>query len=146
MNIRFTSKIPWLSLSLFSLTYALIGWYLSAHHIVWLVGAFVATAALAITWKSSPLLTKLVEFCSQGLIVILVTSMVISMLVALAVTWSMLLKLFVVPLAATFLAEIEMESAGFCQINKFLFLATLAGLGLSIGEAIDIGLIPSIRY
>ena len=53
MNVKTFNKIPLLPLVLLWLTYTLIGWYLSAHHIVWLVGAFIIVLALAVGWNSS---------------------------------------------------------------------------------------------
>lgn len=58
MNVGFLSRSPWLPLVLLWLAYALLGWYLSAHHIVWLLGAFVAVLSLAVASKSSPLLER----------------------------------------------------------------------------------------
>lgn len=146
MNVGFLSMIPWRPLVLLWLAYALMGWYLSAHHIVWLVGAFVASVALAVAWKSSPLLERLVRFGSQGWFVILIISLIISTSVALVATWSILLTLIVIPLVTTFLAKVEMRLAGFSQIDTFLFLTILAGFGLGLGEMIDLVLLPSIRY
>ncbi len=146
MNIGFISRIPWLGLVLLWLVYALLGWYLSAHHIAWLVGAFVAALALAIVSKSSPWLDHLLKFISQGLVAFLLISLIISITVALAVTEPILLPLIVMPLVTTFLAELEMNLAGFSKTNKFLILTIIATLGLGLGEIIDILLLPSLRY
>lgn len=146
MNVAFFSRIPRLPLVLLWLTYALLGWELSAHHIVWLVGAFVAALALAVAWKSSPLLESLVMFCSQGWVVLLLISLIISISVALAITCSILLTLIVMPLVTTFFAEVEMSFAGFSKRNTFLFLTVISGVGLGLGELIDIVLLPSLRY
>jgi hypothetical protein len=146
MNIGFISKIPWLGLVLLWLVYALLGWYLSAHHIAWLVGAFIAALALAIVSKSSPWLDHLLKFISQGLVAFLLISLIISITVALAVTEPILLPLIVMPLVTTFLAELEMNLVGFSKTNKFLILIIIATLGLGLGEIIDILLLPSLRY
>jgi glucan phosphoethanolaminetransferase (alkaline phosphatase superfamily) len=146
MNIGFISRIPWLGLVLLWLVYALLGWYLSAHHIAWLVGAFVAALALAIVSKSSPWLDHLLKFISQGLVAFLIISLIVSISVALAVTKPILLSLIVMPLFSTFLAELEMNFAGFSQTIKFLTLTIIAGLGLGLGEIIDIVILSSLRY
>jgi hypothetical protein len=122
-----------------------VGWVLSAYHIFWLVGAFVTVVALALALKSSPWLEHSVRFCSRGLVGILMT-LIISTLLALAVTWPLLLTLIVIPFVTTFLAEIEMRFAGFSQLNKFLFLTLTSGFGLGLGEMIDLLLLPSVRY
>ncbi|NMG09727.1 hypothetical protein [Brasilonema sp. UFV-L1] len=146
MNIGFFSRIPYLSLMLLWLAYTLLGWYLSAHHIAWLVGIFIAVVALFVASKSSSLFERSFRFCSQGLFVVLMTSLAISTLVALAATWSILLTLLVIPLATTILAELEMRFTGLSKVDTFVVLTVLAGFGLIVGEMIDILLFPSIRY
>lgn len=133
-------------LMLLWLAYALLGWYLSAHHIVWLVGAFVAAFALAFASKGSPLLERLVRFGSQGLVAVLIISLIVSTSFVLAAIWSILFALIVIPLGTTFLAEVEMGFAGFSKLDTFLLLTVIAGLGLGLGELTDIVLLPSMRY
>ena len=133
-------------LMLLWLAYALLGWYLSAHHIVWLVGAFVAAFALAFASKGSPLLERLVRFGSQGLVAVLIISLIVSTSFVLAAIWSILFALIVIPLGTTFLAEVEMRFAGFSKLDTFLLLTVIAGLGLGLGELTDIVLLPSMRY
>jgi hypothetical protein len=146
MNSQFFRTIPWSSLVLLWLAYVQMGWCLSAHHIVWLVGIFIAAVAFSVAWKSNPLVECLVRFFSQGFLVALVLSLLFSTLVALAATWSMLLPLIVIPLAATVLADLEMGLSGFSKLGTFLFFTALAGLGLAVGEMIDIVVLPSSRY
>lgn len=146
MNINI-STIPWLPLLLLLLAYALLGWYLSAHHIVWLVGAFVAVVALAATWKSRLWFEPLVKFGSQGLGAVLILSLIVSVSIALATTnGSILIFLVFILLLTTFFSDIEMRFAGFSKLNTLLLLTLLAGLGLGLGEVIDIVFLPSIRY
>jgi hypothetical protein len=146
MNVRTFTKIPLLPLVLLWLTYTLLGWYLSAHHIIWLVGAFIIVFALAVGWNSNYWLERLVEFISRKLVTVLLVSLVVTILVALATTWSILLKLILLPLETVFLAEIEMCFAGFSKLNRFLILTILTGLGLGLGEIIDILFFPSMRF
>jgi hypothetical protein len=146
MNVGFFSRFPDFSLVLLWLAYALLGWYLSAHHIVWLVGIFIAAIALFIASKSSPLFERFVKFCSQSLFVVLMTSLVISTLVALVATRTILLTLFVIPVATTILAELEMRFTGLSKLDTLVLLTVLAGFGLVVGEMIDIVLFPSSRY
>ena len=54
--------------------------------------------------------------------------------------------LIFLPVATMFWADIEMRSAGFEPHQILLCLAAIAGLGIGLGEAIDILLIPSMRY
>ncbi|QIR37481.1 hypothetical protein HCG51_12700 [Tolypothrix sp. PCC 7910] len=141
MNIEFYSKIPWMSLGLLWLAYALLGWYLAAHHIIWLVGGFIAVVALAIVRKSIYWLERLINFGSQTLIVVLF----LSLSIAIVATWSLLFSLFLIPVVTTLLADLELRFAGFNKIDAFLVLTILALLGLVVGETIDILLLPSSR-
>ncbi|WP_392534508.1 hypothetical protein [Nostoc sp. C117] len=131
-----------MSLVLLSLAYDFLGWYLAANHIIWLVGAFVASIVIAVARKSISWLESLVEFGSKTLIVILF----LSMSIALVATWSLLFSLFIIPLATTLLADLEMRFAGFNKIDSFWILTVLAILGLVVGELIDILFFPSSRY
>lgn len=124
------------------LAYTLLGWYLAANHIVWLVGAFVAAMVIVIVRKSTSWLERLVEFGSQTLAVILF----LSISIAFVATWSLLLRLFLIPLATTLLADLEMRFSGFNKLDSFWILTVIAVLGLVIGELIDILLFPSSRY
>ncbi|BAT53416.1 hypothetical protein NOS3756_23760 [Nostoc sp. NIES-3756] len=142
MNIGYSHKIPVLPLVLLWLAYALLGWYLAAHHIIWLVGAFVATIAIALVRRSIAWLESLVSFGSRTLVVVVS----LSASIALVATWSVLLSLFLIPIATTLLADLELRFAGFKKIDSFWILTVLAGWGLTVGELIDILLLPSSRY
>jgi hypothetical protein len=137
MNVGRLSSIPWLPLVFLWLAYFLLGWYLSAYHIFWFVGALVAAVALALSWKSIAALERIVKLASQEVLLILVMLM-LSVLLVLAATWSILIPIIVMPLAITFLANVEMRFAGFSRLNTLLCLAVLAGLGLGLGEIIDL--------
>ncbi|MEH2307785.1 hypothetical protein [Nostoc sp.] len=142
MNVEFFNRIPFMPLVLLWLAYTLLGWYLAANHIVWLVGAFVAAMVIVIVRKSTSWLERLVEFGSQTLAVILF----LSISIAFVATWSLLLRLFLIPLATTILADLEMRFSGFNKLDSFWILTVIAVLGLVIGELIDILLFPSNRY
>lgn len=142
MNVEFFNRIPLMPLILLLLAYTLLGWYLATNHIIWLVGAFVAAMVIAVVRKSVSWLERLVEFGSQTLIVILF----LSISIALVATWSLLFSLFLIPLATTFLGDLEMRFSGFNRLDSFWVLTVIAVLGLVVGEAIDILLFPSSRY
>ncbi|MGF1937908.1 MAG: hypothetical protein RM347_026585 [Nostoc sp. ChiQUE02] len=142
MNVEFFNRIPLMPLVLLLLAYTLLGWYLAANHIIWLVGAFVAAMVIAVVRKSNAWLERLVEFGSKTLVVILF----LSLSIAVVATWSILLRLFIVPLATTLLADLEMRFTGFNKLDSFWVITVIAVLGLVIGEVIDILLFPSSRY
>jgi hypothetical protein len=142
MQINFYSNIPWIPLLLLWLAYTLLGWYLAAHHIIWLAGGFITAVALAIARKSISWLEKLFSIGSQTLVIILF----LSLSIALVATWSLLFSLFLIPVATTLLADLEMRFAGFKKLDSFLVLTVLAVSGLVVGEVIDILILPSSRY
>lgn len=142
LNLESHPRIPILSLILLWLAYAILGWYLAAHHIIWLVGGFIATLAIAVVRKSLSWLERLVSLGSRVLVVILG----LSMSIALVATWSLLFSLFLIPVASTLLADLEMRFAGFNKIDSFWILTFLAATGLLVGELVDLSVLPSIRY
>ncbi|MBE9104258.1 hypothetical protein IQ229_04670 [Nostoc cf. edaphicum LEGE 07299] len=142
MNMEFFHRIPLMPLVLLLLAYILLGWYLAAHHIIWLVGAFVVAMVIAVVRKSFSWLERLIEFGSKTLVVILF----LSISIALVATWSILLRLFIIPLATTLLADLEMRFSGYNKLDSFWVITVLAVLGLVVGEVIDILLFPSSRY
>ena len=147
MNIiKPVGRIPLLALSPLWLAYTLLGWYLSAHHIIWLVGAFIAFTTLVIIWKSSPLLAHLSNLSSQGLFVVISVSLIFSLLVALAITWSTSFAFMIMPFITTFFAQVEMSFNGFNKLQRLFFLTLTAGLGLIFREGIDLVILPSVRY
>ncbi|MBD2090244.1 hypothetical protein H6F67_10305 [Microcoleus sp. FACHB-1515] len=146
MNAEFSVRRPWLALTLLGSAYALLGWYLSAHHILWIFGVFVTLATLAIVWKGTLILENLSLLKSSRLFGLIITGLMISLPLALIVGGSLFLNLIFLPVATMFFAEIEMRSAGFKQLQLFFYLTLLAGLGLGLGEAIDLVLVPSGRF
>lgn len=147
MNIKFINTNLWLPLVLLWLAYALLGWYLSAYHLIWLIGAFVVAVTLAVTRKSRFWLEPLLKFACQGMAATLILSLILSMSIALVTTnASTLISLIGLILLTTFFSEIAMSFAGFNKMNTLLFLILLAGFGLGLGEIIDVLVFPSIRY
>lgn len=131
-----------MSLIFLWLAYALLGWYLSAHHIVWLVGVFVTIVVLAAIRKSVFWVESLMNVKSQMVSLFLVLSGAIGLIA----TWSILFNFFLLPLSTTILADLEMRFSGFTPLDSFLVLTLLAAFGLAVGETIDVLFLPSLRY
>lgn len=136
------SKVPWLSLTLFWLAYALVGWTLAAYHIVWFVEVFIAVATVVLVWTASPWLGGLVGDFPQVLLVVLI----VSGLVALAATQFIFFTLVFIPFITTFLAWQDMLSLKLGKLYSFWILVAVALSGLVIGELIDVFVLPSLRY
>ncbi|QOV21790.1 hypothetical protein [Anabaenopsis elenkinii] len=142
MNVGFFHRIPVMPLLLLWLAYTLLGWYLAAHHIIWLTGAFVVSVTLAIVRKTIVWLEQLVAIGSR--ILFMVLFLILS--VALVETWSVFFSLFLIPIATTFLADLEMRWKGFNKTDSFWILTVLALSGLVVGEMIDILILPSSAF
>lgn len=146
MNTELLTRKPWLALILLGLAYTVLGWHLSAHHIFWLVGTFVIAVTLITAWKSHPILESLVWFATQKLFVVVGLSLMFSVAVTLILTKPLLLNLTLLPLVSLVYAELEMRAIGFKQMDVFLCSTMMSGLGLLVGEVVDLWLIPSMRY
>ena len=139
-------KVSYFYLLLLWLAYALLGWSLAAHHIVWVVGLFIAFIAFYLVRKANPLLFSLINICSENWFLGLSSALLFSILVSTIATSPLVITLVIIPLVSTILVEIEMRFSGLNQFNKFLIFTILAGLGLAVGEAIDLIFLPSMRY
>lgn len=146
MNLELRPKVSYFYLLLLWLAYALLGWSLAAHHIVWVVGLFIAFIAFYLGKKANPLLLYLINICSQNWFLVLSSALLFSILVAAIATSPLVITLVIIPLISTILVEIEMRFIGLNKFNKFLIFTILAGLGLTVGEVIDIIFLPSMRY
>ncbi len=146
MNNQISSQKLWLALSLLGSAYALMGWYLAAHHIFWLVSTFVVGTTLTIAWRSNPVLEFLTWLTKQQVLVLVSASLLFSLIVALTLIKPILLSLILLPLFTLLYALLEMRAAGLKQLDLFLWLVIVAGLGLGIGEVIDLFVAPSMRY
>lgn len=129
-GVAFLRKIPWASLLLLLLSFALLGWYLSSYHPIWSFWSFVAVVAvtMAIIWGGNSLLRWL-RVGSQGLFFALGLTLV----ACLAVLVSGLFAQVVMLLAAELLARIQMQSAGFSKNHTLWVLTVVVGLGLGLG-------------
>ncbi|MBD2771559.1 hypothetical protein [Iningainema tapete] len=133
MNIEFYNRVPVQPLVLHSLSYIWLGWYLSAHDIVWWVGAIVVGSVFAVVSKSISWVEYLVNFGSRALVVVLF----LCASIAVVATWSLLLTFILIPLLATVLAEIELRLASLNKPQALSVLIVLAGIGLGIGGVLD---------
>jgi hypothetical protein len=146
MDTRLSARKPWLALSLLGIEYALLGWYLAAHHIFWLVGTLIVGTTIAIARKRNPLLQSLSWLTRQPLLMGIGLSLAFSLLVTTLFLQPILSSLMVLPLITLLYALIEMQAAGLQQVNTFCWLIIITSLGLCFGEAVDLFVTPSMRY
>ncbi|MBF2066644.1 MAG: hypothetical protein IGS39_19820 [Calothrix sp. C42_A2020_038] len=136
------ARIPVKSLILLCLAYTWLGWYLSAHHIVWLVGSVVTVFVLGIIWQTTSWLENLVEIGSRTLVVVLFLSISVTFIAS----WSIIFSLVLMPFATIMLANMELRLAGLSKSERFMLILISTGLSLGVGETIDLLLLPSLRY
>lgn len=140
-------KLPWISLGLVSIAYALLGWHLSAYHVVWLVGLLAVIFTIAVACESNPIIELLLRlFGSQSLSVVISLSLTFSVVVAFVAVEPVLMTLFATPAITTLLAALDLQSTGMRQLESFVALTIVAIFGLGLGEGIDLMLLPSMRY
>lgn len=142
MSFNVGARIPLKSLVLLCFAYTWLGWYLAAHHIVWLVGSVVTVCVLAVIGQTTTWLESLIEFGSRTVVVILF----LSISIALVASWSIIFSLVLMPLATAMLANLELRFAGLSKSDRFLLIIISASLSLGFGETVDLLFLPSVRY
>lgn len=146
MNTQPSPRKLLLAFSLLAIAYTLLGWYLAAHHVFWFVNVFVLIATLVVTWKQNPLLEFLTWLSQQQVFVLLGMSLVLSLVIALTLTQPVLVTIFPLPLITLFYALLEMRASDLGQTKTFFCSVLITGLGLTLGEVIDLFILPSMRY
>lgn len=146
MNTESVIQKTWLSLILMGIAYTLLGWYLSAYHVVWLLGACILIATLVTVWKHAPMIEFLDWLRHQRLFVVIGISLLTSVIIIFLILNPLFLNLFFLPFMTILFAELELRIVGFSEREILLYLATIAGLSLGFGEAIDLFISPSLRY
>lgn len=146
MNRSLPAPKLWLALSLLGIEYALLGWYLAAHHVFWLVTTVVVATTVAVAWKNNPLLEFVTWLSKQQIVVLIGVSLLLSLVLAIALIQPVWLSLIPLPLITLLYAHLEMRALEFSQTETFLWLVILATLALGLGEAVDLFVTPSMRY
>lgn len=126
--------------------YVLLGWYLAAHHVFWLVATFIVGFTFTVVWKKNPILDLILWIFNKPVVVVIGISFLFSLFVAFVVIRPALLSLILLPSITLLYALVEMRSANIKQANVLLWAVIITGLGLGIGEAIDLFITPSMRY
>ncbi len=146
MNAQAPGKNIWFALLLLTGEYILLGWYLAAHHVFWLIGSCVVIATFAVIWKENPILDTLVWLIKQPIFVAIGISFLLSLLAAFLFINPVLLGISFLPAIVLLYASMEMRLANFKQLDIVFWAMAITGVGLGIGEAIDLFITPSMRY
>ncbi|NJR56474.1 MAG: hypothetical protein HC768_19130 [Acaryochloris sp. CRU_2_0] len=142
LGMKSPSKLPWLALILLWLAYALVGWNLAVYHVIWFMGLLIIALAMTLSWFGSRWIKQALNYIPTVLLVALTASI----LVTLALTSSLFLPLALIPFLTTFYAWSEMRFFNRSQNSTFWSLIAIAILGLSVGELLDLWVLPSARY
>ncbi|WP_404786343.1 hypothetical protein [Altericista sp. CCNU0014] len=142
IEVNSPSRLPWLALILLWFAYALVGWNLVAHHVIWFIGLLIVALAMTLSWAGSRWIEQVIERIPS----LLLLALTASISVTIAFTSSLFLPLALIPFLTTFLAWNEMRFFNLSQIRTFWGLIAIAVLGLSVGELLDLWVLPSARY
>ncbi|MBD1909733.1 MULTISPECIES: hypothetical protein [unclassified Leptolyngbya] len=146
MNNQVLAVKPLPALLLLGGEYVLLGWYLAAHHIFWLLGTLILLLTFTVIWKKNPILDSLLWLARQEVVVAIGLSLVLSLIVALAFIKPILLSLVLLPLATLLYAIMEMRATEFTQTDVLIWTIMITTFSLGLGEAIDLFITPSMRY
>lgn len=137
----------WLALALLSFAYGLLGWYLAAHHLIWLIGAVVIGAALLVDRQSARFLANFAQLGNQSLVMVFGASFLFTLFVTALVLKPLFLSIVILPVLTMLFADLELRVAGVKPINIALYLAMIAAVSLGIGEFLDLFYAsPSLRF
>lgn len=146
MNTQVSARKLSIALILLGGEYALLGWYLAAHHVFWLIATLIVVLTFTVVWKKNPFLESLTWLANQQVILVIGVSLCVSLIVSLAFVKPILLTLSTLPLFTLLYALLEMRTAAFRQFDVIVWTVVITGFGLGLGEAIDLFVTPSMRY
>nr|WP_238718421.1 hypothetical protein [Petrachloros mirabilis] len=134
---------PWVGIACLGLAYGLLGWHLSAYHILWSAGAWGLGIFVIYTllW-SGRIWGRMLQMGPRSVVTMLVLSAVITMAVAASAVFVMLALL----LAAKLLARLELQVAGYNRWATLIILVLISFCGLSSGWVIGYLYFPSSPY
>jgi hypothetical protein len=135
--MSFWKKLPWLSLMLLLLTFISLGWMLAeanASQFTWLLVA-IATLVLAASLSSpwAKIADYSVNLFTSNLKSFLVTVAAAFLFFLILARFRLFLDILVI-IAASMLVRIDLQTAGFTEVEIFCFLTafSLAGFGLGV--------------
>jgi len=142
MRVAFSSRLPWLSVTLLWLTYSLLGWHLSAYSPVWLVASLGLAVGFAfiLVWGSYVL-----SWITIGLRGVLL-ALALSALICIAFVFSKLFFQLVLLLVAELFAALEMHTTDFSRNRMLWILILTAEIGIVLGWLTGVVLLPSSGY
>lgn len=132
-----------LSLLCVGMAYGLLGWHLSAYHIVLVMGSwFVALTLMVLLFWGEKVTQRMFRLGPRGVVSMLILSGVITM----AVAASALFGLIVVLLATQTLARLELQSSGLSRRLTLILMVVLSISALSGGWIVGKTYYPSSEY
>lgn len=140
--MSFVKKLPWASLALVIFTYGVFGWLyaprISREYLQWETDvvwktALVLLISLALT-VGVMILRNYIDTLLKSDLSAFITIVVISFVAVIILRWIEISIRILVLVAAGALARLDLQTAGFSQLQAFLMLtfASLAGFGLGL--------------
>ena len=140
-NLRL-DRLPWLSLSLLFLAYALAGWNLASYHVIWFLSFLLIALTLVFAWLGSEWMSRILGYMS----VVLIIATAVSLFITLTLISSLYLTLGFLPILTTLFAWQEMRFWNYSAGTTSVTLAGAALLGTGLGEALNFAALSSARY
>ena len=134
---------PWVGITCLGLAYGILGWHLSAYHILWSLGAWSLGVLIIYTLLlNSRIWGRMVQMGPRSVVTMLVLSAIITMAVAASALFVMLLLL----LSAKLLARLELQVAGYSRWAILVILMLVSFGFLSAGWMVGYLYFPSSPY
>ncbi len=124
------------------LSYVIVGWNLSAHHILWFAGLILVLLLTASAWVTGPQLARLVNAVPKFFMAVFLV-LAASLVLTFALIHALFPTLVIIPLGTTLFAWQELRALNIRKHHVILTLMAVALTGLGIGEGIDLWLLPS---
>lgn len=132
----FVKKLPWLSLSLLLLTYAVFGWLLSAFDRSWLLwimaAVFILIVAISLIEPLSviqPFYTAWLKTDTRAFLSVIIGAFIAVVIIRWLTIFLRLLVLY----SAAMLARLDLQTAGYSKWQAFGILATVSLVGFGLG-------------
>ncbi len=140
-NLRL-DQLPWLSLTILFLAYALAGWNLADYSVVWVWSFILVVFTLTFAWVGTEWMSRILGYMS----IVLIIATAVSLFITLTLISSLYLTLGFLPILTMLFAWQEMRFWNYGAGSTSVALAGAALLGIGLGEALNFAALSSTRY
>jgi hypothetical protein len=140
-NLRL-DRIPWLSLVILLLAYALVGWNLADYHLFWGLSFCLIASALTFAWMGSEWMSRILGYMS----IVLIIATAVSLFITLTLISSLYLTLGFLPILTMLFAWQEMRFWNYSMGSTTVTLAGAALLGTGFGAVLNFATLSGTQY